>query len=83
MTIGDVLVDESDAVYLVTGIGFSLLPKPRGAVHRPTAADRPRWRPRSSKSIEIKAVFWCVDVCAPARFGRSDLFFVAPWNEID
>ncbi|KRQ94472.1 hypothetical protein [Bradyrhizobium valentinum] len=27
MTIGDVLVDESDAVYLVTGIGFSLLPK--------------------------------------------------------
>ncbi|MDE5456042.1 hypothetical protein GWE18_25090 [Bradyrhizobium sp. CSA112] len=25
MTIGDVLVDESDAVYLVTGIGFSLL----------------------------------------------------------
>jgi hypothetical protein len=24
MTIGDVLVDESDAVYLVTGIGFSL-----------------------------------------------------------
>ena len=27
MTIGDVLVDESDAVYLVTGIGFSLLRK--------------------------------------------------------
>ncbi|MBR0742100.1 hypothetical protein JQ581_34705 [Bradyrhizobium liaoningense] len=27
MTIGDVLVDEGDAVYLVTGIGFSLLPK--------------------------------------------------------
>jgi hypothetical protein len=27
MTIGDVLVDESDATYLVTGIGFSLLPK--------------------------------------------------------
>ena len=27
MTIGDVLVDETDAVYLVTGIGFSLLPK--------------------------------------------------------
>ncbi|MBR0740352.1 hypothetical protein JQ581_25800 [Bradyrhizobium liaoningense] len=27
MTIGDVLVDESDAVYLVTGIGFSLLAK--------------------------------------------------------
>jgi hypothetical protein len=27
MTIGDVLVDESDAIYLVTGIGFSLLPK--------------------------------------------------------
>jgi len=27
MTIGDVLVDESKAVYLVTGIGFSLLPK--------------------------------------------------------
>jgi hypothetical protein len=27
MTIGDVLVDESEAVYLVTGIGFSLLPK--------------------------------------------------------
>jgi hypothetical protein len=83
MTIGDVLVDESHAVYLVTGIGFSLLPKPRGAVHRPTAADRRRWRPRSSMSIEIKAVFWCVDVCAPASFGRSDLFFVARWNEID
>ena len=28
MTIGDVLVDESDTVYLVTGIGFSLLTKP-------------------------------------------------------
>src|SRR6476646_6813079 len=27
ITIGDVLVDESDAAYLVTGIGFSLLPK--------------------------------------------------------
>ena len=27
MTIGDVLVDETDAVYLVTGIGFSRLPK--------------------------------------------------------
>ena len=27
MTIGDVLVDESDAVYLVTAIGFSRLPK--------------------------------------------------------
>jgi hypothetical protein len=27
MTIGDVLVDEGDAVYLVTAIGFSLLPK--------------------------------------------------------
>ena len=27
MTIGDVLVDEGDAIYLVTGIGFSLLPK--------------------------------------------------------
>jgi hypothetical protein len=27
MTIGDVLVDEGDAVYLVTGIGFSFLPK--------------------------------------------------------
>ena len=27
MTIGDVLVDESDAVYQVTAIGFSLLPK--------------------------------------------------------
>ena len=27
MTIGDVLVDESDAVYLVTAIGFSWLPK--------------------------------------------------------
>ena len=27
MTIGDVLVGESDAVYIVTGIGFSLLPK--------------------------------------------------------
>ena len=27
MTIGDVLVDERDAIYLVTGIGFSLLPK--------------------------------------------------------
>jgi hypothetical protein len=27
MTIGDVLVDEGDAVYLVTAIGFSRLPK--------------------------------------------------------
>ena len=27
MTIGDVLVDETDAVYLATGIGFSRLPK--------------------------------------------------------
>ena len=27
MTIGDVLVDEADAVYLVTAIGFSQLPK--------------------------------------------------------
>jgi hypothetical protein len=27
MTIGDVLVDEDDAVYLVTAIGFSLLAK--------------------------------------------------------
>jgi hypothetical protein len=27
MTIGDVLVDESDAIHLVTGIGFSLLSK--------------------------------------------------------
>jgi hypothetical protein len=27
MTIDDVLVDESDDTYLVTGIGFSLLPK--------------------------------------------------------
>jgi hypothetical protein len=27
MTIGDVLVDEGEAVYLVTGIGFSLLSK--------------------------------------------------------
>ena len=27
MTIGDVLVDETGAVYLVTGIGFSRLPK--------------------------------------------------------
>ena len=27
MTIGDVLVDETHAVYLVTGIGFSRLPK--------------------------------------------------------
>jgi hypothetical protein len=27
MTIGDVLVDETDAVYLVTAIGFSRLPK--------------------------------------------------------
>jgi hypothetical protein len=27
MSIGDVLVDEADAVYLVTGIGFSRLPK--------------------------------------------------------
>ena len=27
MTVGDVLVDEADAVYLVTGIGFSRLPK--------------------------------------------------------
>jgi hypothetical protein len=33
MTIGDVLVDESDAVYVVTGIGFSLLPK-HGEPHR-------------------------------------------------
>jgi hypothetical protein len=27
MTVGDVLVDERDAVYLVTAIGFSALPK--------------------------------------------------------
>ena len=27
MMIGDVLVDEGNAIYLVTGIGFSLLPK--------------------------------------------------------
>jgi hypothetical protein len=27
MTVGDVLVDEGDAVYLVTAIGFSVLPK--------------------------------------------------------
>jgi hypothetical protein len=27
MTVGDVLVDEADAVYLVTAIGFSRLPK--------------------------------------------------------
>jgi hypothetical protein len=27
MTIGDVLVDEADAVYLVTAIGFSRVPK--------------------------------------------------------
>ncbi|MBR0848899.1 hypothetical protein JQ543_14200 [Bradyrhizobium diazoefficiens] len=27
MTIGDVLVDDSDAVYLVTAIGFTRLPK--------------------------------------------------------
>ena len=27
MTVGDVLVDEGDAVYLVTAIGFSALPK--------------------------------------------------------
>ena len=27
MTIGDVLVEEGDAVYLATAIGFSLLPK--------------------------------------------------------
>jgi hypothetical protein len=32
MTIGDILVDESDAIYLVTGIGFSLLPKDGGRV---------------------------------------------------
>jgi hypothetical protein len=30
MTIGDVLVDERDAVYVVTGIGFGLLPKQAG-----------------------------------------------------
>jgi hypothetical protein len=33
MTIDDVLVDESDAIYLVTGIGFSLLTK-HGEPHR-------------------------------------------------
>jgi len=27
MTVGEVLVDEGDAVYLVTAIGFSVLPK--------------------------------------------------------
>jgi hypothetical protein len=30
MTIGDVLVDEGDDIYLVTAIGFSLLPKHEG-----------------------------------------------------
>jgi hypothetical protein len=33
MTIGDVLVDESDAVYLVTAIGFSRLPKHQDDCH--------------------------------------------------